>query len=147
MQEDISGSRQGSTCGGHTIAAVTSETSAPGCRDLAVITGILVAAAIALVAIGLGAINRESCTGLCETAGLTALYAGGPLSALLGVAFGGVHLAWPLDITFWVALGFGAARWVGNRGKNPGRFALGIIGVALLYGLVLSQLVELDIPG
>ncbi len=126
---------------------MTTETSAPGCRDLAVITGILLAAAAALVAIGLGAINRDDCTGLCETAGLTALYAGGPLSALLGVAFGSVHLAWPLDITFWVALGFGGARWTGNRGKHPARFALGVIGVALLYGLVLSQLVELDMSG
>ncbi len=111
------------------------------------IIGLLVAVAVALVAIGLGAINRDECVDLCATAGLTALYAGGPLSALLGVAFGGVHLAWPLDLTFWVAIGFAGARWVGNRGKSPTRFVLVVIGVALLYGLVLSQLVELDIPG
>lgn len=126
---------------------MSTETSAPGCRDLAVITGLLLAAAITLVAIGLGVINRDDCTGLCETAGLTALYAGGPLSALLGVAFGGVHLAWPLDITFWVITGFAGARWVGNREKSPTRFAFAVIGVALLYGLVLSQLVELDMAG
>lgn len=111
------------------------------------ITGLLVATAIVLVAIGLGAINRDGCAGLCETAGLTALYAGGPLSALLGVAFGGIHLAWPLDLTFWVTAGFVAARWAGKREKAPARVALAIIGIALVYGLVLSQLVELDITG
>lgn len=126
---------------------MTDDTAAPGCRDIAVITGLLLAAAAVLVAIGLGAISREECSGLCESAGLAALYAGGPISALFGVGFGGLHLAWPLDVTFWVALGFGAARWSGPRHKSP--WAVGVILIVffLVYGLVLSQFVELDMSG
>lgn len=126
---------------------MTDDTHAPGCRDIAIITGMLLVAAAALVAIGLGTINRDSCTGLCETAGLTALYAGGPVSGILGVAWGGVHLAWPLDVTFWVVLGFGAARWSSPRGKSPWAVGVVLIIAALVMGLVLSQFVELDISG
>lgn len=124
---------------------MAAEANAPGCRDATIITGLLLASALTLVAIGLGAINREACTGLCETAGLTALYAGGPISAVLGVAFGGVHVAWPLDVTFWVVVGFGAAKWVSRNGRSPWGVAMSLIIIAIAYGLVLSQFVELDI--
>ena len=126
---------------------MTEDTRAPGCRDIAIITGLLLVAAAVLVAIGLGAINRDSCVGLCETVGLTALYAGGPVSAIFGVAWGGVHLAWPLDVTFWVVLGFAAARWSGPRQKSPWAVGVVLIIAGLVMGLVLSQFVELDISG
>lgn len=118
----------------------------PGCRDVAVITGVLLVAAIAFVAVGLSLINRDTCEGLCEVAGLTTLYAGGPISGILGVLYGGVHLAWPLDVTVWVIVGFWSARWAGRRGQNPWNVAATLVVVALVFGLVLSRFVELDLP-
>ena len=41
--------------------------------------------------------------------------AGGPLSALLGVLFGSVWVAWPLEITLWVIIGFTAARFAARQ--------------------------------
>lgn len=117
--------------------------TAPGCRDTAIATTLFLVAAAALVAVGLGMINRQGCTGLCETIGLASLYAGGPISAVLGVLFGGLHLAWPLDVTFWVTAGFVIAR----RSHGVVTAAVLLILVAVVYGLVLSQFVELDLAG
>ncbi|HEX6946381.1 MAG TPA: hypothetical protein VF246_03440 [Acidimicrobiia bacterium] len=121
--------------------------TAPGCRDVAVVTGILLTAATVMVAIGLSLIGRDDCTGACEVVALTSLYAGGPVSGALGVLYGGVHLAWPLDITLWVVVAFAAARWAGGRDRSPFRVAVALILVALVVGLVLSRFVELDITG
>lgn len=120
--------------------------NAPGCRDIAIITGIVLAAAAAMLAVGLALIGQEDCSGICEVAGLTTLYAGGPVSGVLGVIYGGVHVAWPLDITFWVVVGFWSARVAGTRGWNPWRVGAAIVAAAIVVGLVLSRFVELDIP-
>jgi hypothetical protein len=123
------------------------DSTAPGCRETAITTGLFLVGAVALVAIGLTTIDRATCVGWCETVGLTALYAGGPVSAVLGVIFGGIHVAWPLDVTFWVAAGFLTARWAERRGSSAAAAAVVVLLIALVYGLVLSQFVELDIPG
>jgi hypothetical protein len=126
---------------------MANDSNAPGCRETAITTGLFLVAAVALVAIGLTTIGRDACTGWCETAGLAALYAGGPVSAVLGVTFGGVHVAWPLDVTFWVAAGFITARWAEKRARSAVAAAVTVLLLAVVYGLVLSQFVELDIPG
>lgn len=126
---------------------MANDSTAPGCRETAIATGLFLVAAVALVAIGLTTIGRDTCIGWCETVGLTALYGGGPVSALLGVTFGGVHVAWPLDVTFWVAAGFITARWAEKRSRSSVSAAVVVLLIALVYGLVLSQFVELDIPG
>lgn len=118
---------------------------APGCRDATVAIGFLLAFAAALFAIGLTLVNGDSCQGLCETAGLTALYAGGPLSAVFGVFTDSLVIAWPLDTTLWVVAGFWAARIAARRGTAVMPFAVLFIGVSLAYGLVLSQFVELAV--
>ena len=117
----------------------------PGCRDAVLTTAFLLGFGIVMFAIGLTVINRSSCDGWCETLGLTALYAGGPVSALIGVFTDTVVAAWPLDVTFWVVVGFGVARWAGNRDRRALGVAVAVIVVALAYGLVLSQLVELTV--
>ena len=122
---------------------MTETTEAQGCRDAAIATAFLLGFGIVLFAIGLTLINRESCAGLCEVVGLTALYAGGPVSALFGVVTDTVVVAWPLDVTLWVVLGFTVARWAGNRGRAPLGTALVVLIFAVIYGLVLSQFVEL----
>ncbi len=95
--------------------------------------------------VGLTLVNDRSCSGVCETLGLTLLYAGLPISAAFGVLFGDLVLAWPLDITFWVVVGFLIARSSDSRGRSVFGPLLLVIGLALIYGLVLSQFVELDI--
>lgn len=116
-----------------------------GCRDAALSTGFLLGFGIAFFAIGLTMINREVCTGLCETLGLSLLYAGGPISAVIGVLSDHVIVAWPLDVILWVVLGFWVARFSGNRGVRPLGPALAIVVIFALVGLVLSQLVELTV--
>lgn len=96
--------------------------------------------------IGLTLVNDSSCSGACETLGLTMLYGGLPVSAAFGVFFGDLVLAWPLDITLWVVIGFSIARFSDNRGRGILGSVLIVILVALGYGLVLSQFVEIAIP-
>jgi hypothetical protein len=124
---------------------VTQQHDAPGCRDATIATGFLLAFAAALFAVGLTLINGEGCEGLCETAGLTALYGGGPISALFGVFTDSLVIAWPLDTTLWVVAGFWAARLASRRGSAPLPIAVLFVGLALAYGLVLSQFVELTV--
>ena len=116
---------------------------APGCRDAALATGFLLGSGIALFVIGLTLITRDSCSGLCETLGFTSLYAGGPISAIFGVLTDTVVAAWPLDVTMWVVLGFGVARLKTTRQTPLLGTSLLILLIAVVYGLVLSQLVEL----
>lgn len=113
------------------------------CRDAALSTAFLLAFGIVFFAAGLTMINREVCVGLCETLGLTLLYAGGPVSALFGIFSDSVIVAWPLDVIVWVVLGFGVARLASNRRIQPWGPLLALVAAFLIYGLVLSQLVEL----
>ena len=114
-----------------------------GCRDAALATIFLLGFGVVLFAIGLATINQEACIGVCETLGLTALYAGGPVSALFGIFTDSVSVAWPLDLILWVSLGFGVARFSQNRRVRPWGPLLTVLVFFLVYGLVLSQLVEL----
>lgn len=120
-------------------------TEPPGCRSAAISTALLVGVGVVFMAIGLTLVNDSSCAGGCGTLGFTMLYAGLPISAAFGVAFGDLVVAWPLDITFWVVLGFLLARFADNRGRNVLGPTLIAVIVALLYGLVLSQFVEIAI--
>jgi len=98
------------------------------------------------MAVGLALINDGGCKGVCETLALTLLYAGLPFSAVFSVLFGdSLVLAWPLDITLWVVVGFLAARFSDNRGRSVLGVVLLTVVIALGYGLVLSALVELTI--
>ena len=136
--------------GGHTIATMAKKVSAEsdegvGCRSAAITTIFLLGFGVVLFAIGLTLVNQNSCKGLCETVGLTALYAGGPVSAAFGILTDSVVVAWPLDVTLWVVLGFTSARWAGNHDKPPLAVAMVVLAIALAYGLVLSQFVELAV--
>lgn len=116
-----------------------------GCRETAIGTLFLLGFAIVFMVTGLALSDSPDCQGLCEGLGLTLLYAGGPLSALLGVVFGGVWLAWPLEVTLWVVIGFIIARVAERRSVRVLAVAMVVLGVALVYGLVLSRFVEIAI--
>lgn len=105
----------------------------------------MVSFALAFMAVGLAMVNNPGCTATCETAGITFLYAGLPVSGVFGFFFGDLVLAWPLDITLWVVVGFLLARLTDTRGLQPAGVAMAAAVVALLYGLVLSTFVEMAI--
>lgn len=115
----------------------------PGCRDAALATALLLGIGIALFASGLGLVNQDSCMDACEFAGLAMLYAGGPISALIGFLTDSVIVAWPLEVMLWVVLGFTAARWGAVKGRSTWAFVLTTLVIAAGYGLILSQFVEL----
>jgi hypothetical protein len=122
---------------------VTSKNDGIGCRGAALATIFLLGFGIVFFAIGLTTINRAVCDGVCETLGLTLLYAGGPVSALFGIFTDSVIVAWPLDLILWVVLGFGVARFAQDRSRPLWGPLLALLAFFLAYGLVLSQLVEL----
>lgn len=97
------------------------------------------------MAVGLSLVNDTGCQDACETAGLTLLYAGLPVSAAFGVLFGDLVLAWPLDVTVWVVVGFALARFADNRQRSVVGLLLAAVAISLVYGLVLSRLVEIAI--
>jgi len=116
---------------------------APGCRSTAIAVAILVGTAVVLMAIGLTLVNDTDCSGSCQTLGFTLLYAGLPVSAVFGVVFGDLVVAWPLDVTFWVVISFLLARRADSRGRSVLGMVLAALVLALLYGLVLSLFVEI----
>jgi hypothetical protein len=71
------------------------------------------------------------------------LYTGGPISALIGALTDSVIVAWPLEVMLWVILGFSSARWGARPDRSTWAFAIGVLALAVVYGLVLSQFVEL----
>lgn len=121
------------------------KTEPPGCRSAAISAGLLVVVAVVFMAVGLALSNDTSCTDGCETLAITLLFGGLPISAIFMFTIGDLVLAWPLDITFWVVIGFLLARFSDNRGRSVLGATLIAIVVALGYGLVLSQFVELAI--
>ncbi|MGH8911173.1 MAG: hypothetical protein ACRDVD_01575 [Acidimicrobiia bacterium] len=76
--------------------------------------------------------------------GLALFYAAAPVSALLGVLGGGLPVAWPLDLAVWVVAGVVAAAWAGRTGRPVWQAAMAIGVVALVFGFVMSQFVEVD---
>lgn len=128
---------------GHTISAVAKNADPPGCRDAAVATVILVGLGLVFMTIGLSLVGRPSCDAGCQTLSLTLLYAGLPVSAVFGVSFGNLVVAWPLDVTFWVVTAFFVARLADRRDLSVMGAVVVTVVVALGYGLVLSTLVEI----
>lgn len=121
------------------------DTEAPGCRNTALVTTFLLAFGIIFFAIGLTLINRSTCAATCETLGLTLLYAGGPISALIGFFTDSVIVAWPLDVTLWVVLGFATARLAQRRDSSVLGLGVTLLALAVVYGLVLSLFVDLAV--
>ena len=76
---------------------------------------------------------------------IASLYAGGPVSALFGVFTDSIVIAYPVDLILWVVLGFTVAQFSARRGRPVLPVALVVLAVFLVYGLVLSQFVELTV--
>lgn len=113
---------------------------------MALSTALLVGTAVVFMILGLTLVNDTGCDGACATLAPTLLYAGLPISAIFGVVSGDLVVAWPLDITFWVVIAFVVTRISEKRVRTPGVGSVIAIAVALIYGLVLSMMVEIGIP-
>ncbi len=112
-----------------------------GCRTALVAVAFLVVNAAVLFGVGLWLVLSDTCVGGCETVGFTLLYAGGPVSALFGVLTGALVAAWPVDLIFWITLGFVFARIAGDRLRQVVMYAAVADTAALVYGLAMSFLV------
>ena len=67
------------------------------------------------------------------------------LGALLSSGSSDLLLAWPVDLGVWLAVAFVVSRWAARKELGPRAFGLvfgAVLAVALVYGLVLSLLVE-----
>jgi hypothetical protein len=67
------------------------------------------------------------------------------LGAALTTGSSDLLLAWPVDFGLWLGIGFVVSRWATRKGFGVRAYAyvfLAVIGVAVVYGLVLSLLVE-----
>ncbi len=107
-----------------------------GCRPGALAFLSLLLAALLVGGLGLWLVTQR------ET-GLALFYAAAPISALFGVIGGGLPVAWPLDLALWVVAGVLAGSWAQRSGR-PVWMTTTAIGVgALVYGLVMSQFVEI----
>jgi hypothetical protein len=106
---------------------------------------MLIGLSLSFMAIGLTLVDQVTCEGACETLAVTLLFAGLPVSAIVGVSFGDLVVAWPLDLTLWVVIGFLLARHADNRRRNVLGWVVISLIIALGYGLVLSLIVEIDI--
>ena len=115
----------------------------PGCRDAALATALLLGIGLAFMGSGLALINQPVCEGVCEFAGLSMLYAGGPIGAMIGFLTDSIVISWPLEVMLWVVLGFWAARRAANRNASTWAYVISTLAVALIYGVVLSRFVEL----
>lgn len=128
-----------------TMPKMSEQLEGQGCRETALVSGFLIAFALVTMAIGLVLINRSGCQGLCETTGVVLYASGLPLSAAMAFFFGDLVVAWPLDVTFWVVLGFLIAGRASRKGRGPYPTALAAVLIALVYGLVISTFVEIAI--
>ena len=118
----------------------------PGCRSAAIASGILVAVCLAFIGIGIPLVTSPDCLDVCRVASETILFAGTPISAIFNMVFGGdLVVAWPLEITLWVVVGFLLARYADNRGRSVLGPVMVVLVVTLTYGLVLSTQVEMAI--
>jgi len=113
-----------------------------GCKPLLTVTGILLAFAVAAVTIGLSILLSDDVSGGLERIGFIAYASGAPVSGLFAALAGGLPLTLYLDVIVWMLVAFAVVRLV-ERGRSPRRLIGTVIGVAVVFGIVISSLVEL----
>ena len=105
-----------------------------GCRPAAMATLTFIAFAVGMLAVAL-------VIGLDQRLAYPFLFAGGPVTGLVTSIGGDLAFSWPLDLTVWVVLGFGVARYADQPSRY--RFAVGaVIVAALVLGVGTGLLVE-----
>lgn len=123
---------------------MTSEPGAPegvGCKSLVAVAGALVAFAVVMVTVGLVILLGDPSPTL-EAIGFTAYAAGAPVSGAFAALAGGLPLTLYLDVLVWILIGAGIVR-LADRGRSLARLVVMTVAVAIVYGVVISALVEL----
>lgn len=82
------------------------------------------------------------CLGGCERLALVLYAAGAPVSGLFSALAGDLPLAYLTDLLVWLAVAVGAARLVERRPLAGWQVAGAAMAVALLYGGVISTLIQ-----
>ena len=114
--------------------------SGVGCRSLAIATAVLLGVASAEVALGLWL--ALSTPPIAEPLGFALYGAGAPVSAGFAAAFGELPLAPFTDVIVWLVVAVGVAR-VSERLQRPLLHILGVVlGLAVVYGALVSLLIE-----
>ena len=115
-----------------------------GCRPAALSGFALIGWALVVGGVGLAMVLSDGCGGICSEGGLALFYSAAPVSALFGVLGGGLPVAWPLDVLVWLLLGVGLTSWTTKRPLDLRRLTAATIGVALVFGVVMSRFVEVE---
>lgn len=105
-------------------------------------TGILLAFAVAAVTLGLSILLQDDVSGTMERIGFVAYASGAPVSGLFAALAGGLPLTLYLDVLVWMLAAAGIVR-LAQRGRSTRRLVSAVIAVAIVFGLVISSLVEL----
>ncbi len=120
----------------------SADTRGEGCRDLTRLAAVFLLFSAVGLSAGITLISNQSCEGLCEAAGLALYGAGGPVSGLFAALAGGLVLAWPVDITLWIVLAFGAIKLSTARAISIKRVATWVLSGAFLWGVLVASLLE-----
>jgi hypothetical protein len=122
-----------------------------GCAPLgAAATALLLVAAVLWTA-GILLEDPGRCSGWCENAAFALIFAGTPVSALVTVlgallsSEGDLVLAYPVDALIWLLIAVVHTKLSGEAmpfSRRWVRTTAAIVAVALIYGAVLSLLIE-----
>ena len=115
-----------------------------GCRPAALSGLALIGWALVVGGVGLAMVLSEGCGVVCSEGGLALFYGAAPVSALFGVLGGGLPVAWPLDVLVWLLAGVGLTSWTARRRLDIRRLTAAAIGLALVFGVVMSRFVEVE---
>ena len=121
----------------------SSEPGAPGCGLAASAAGVLMVLAGLGFWIGFFVMDPRNYLLVFAALPVSALFT--VLGALLSSGSSDFLLAWPVDFELWLAVAFVASRWAARKSLDLRAYGLvfaAVIVSALVYGLVLSLLVE-----
>ena len=121
---------------------MTARPEGVGCRRYVTTAAALLAFGALAFVTGLVLLLDRGCTGPCEKAALALYAAGGPVSGLFAVLAGGLPVAWPVDITLWLAVAFLATSLAERRGRPWWQGVLAAMTVAGAFGTAAAFLLE-----
>ncbi len=112
-----------------------------GCKPFAIGLAVLVGFAATSVALGLWLALADNPSTAAERIGLALYVAGAPISGVFSAMVGQLPLAPFTDAIVWLVVAGLIARQ-SEKGRSLARLLTATIGIALLFGLVVSQAIE-----
>ncbi len=112
-----------------------------GCKPFAIALGALVGFAVLAVSVGLSLALSDAPGVVAERVGLALYVAGAPISGVFSALVGQLPLAPFSDVIVWLVAAGLVAR-ASEKGRSLGRLLAMTIGVAIVFGVVVSQAIE-----